>query len=222
MVKKTAIVIGATGLVGSEIVKLLITNNSYELIRVFTRRSIEETSPRIEEHIVDFEKIEEWKHEIIGDVLFSAMGTTIRQAGSKKGQYKIDFTYQYEVADEAAKNGVKQLLLVSSMGANPKSKIFYSRIKGELEVAVQKLQFKNVYIIRPSGLIGKREIDRAGEKTMIRLTSAIVSALPFLKKYKPINALTVAQAMINISANAEKNQDVIIDNDRLFDLAKSK
>ena len=222
MIEKTAIVIGATGLVGSELVKLLIDDDSYKRIRIFTRRSIGIKNPKIEEHIVDFENIDDWKHEITGDVLFSSLGTTIRQAGSKTVQYKIDFTYQYEIAKAAAENGVEQFLLVSSLGANPKSSIFYSRMKGELDEAVQKLRFKKICIIRPSALVGQREAERVGEKMMIKITAAIVSVLPLLKKYKPINANTVALAMINVAAQPKKYQEVVIENTKLFHIAESK
>ena len=138
---KTAVVIGATGLVGSELVALLLADSRFETVKVFVRRSTGRQHPKLEEHLVNFDAVETWKEQLTGDVLFSAMGTTLKQAGSKDAQYKIDYTYQYNVAKAAAENGVPQYVLISSAGASPKSRIFYSRMKGELEESVKKLTF---------------------------------------------------------------------------------
>lgn len=108
---KTAIVIGATGLVGNHITKKLLGDNRYEKVKVFVRRSLNLNHPKLEEHIVDFDKIESWKNHLTGDELYSALGTTIKKAGSKDFQYKIDFTYQYEAAKDASENGVKNIYL---------------------------------------------------------------------------------------------------------------
>ncbi|MBK6951260.1 MAG: NADH-quinone oxidoreductase subunit F [Crocinitomicaceae bacterium] len=145
---------------------------------------------------VNFDEIEKYKSEISGDVLFSTLGTTLKTAGSKDAQYKIDFDYQFNVAKIASDNGVKNLVLLSSAGANSKSYIFYSRMKGELDEAVQKLKFDHVSIIRPSMLVGKREEFRLSEKIFTPL-AYIVNIIPFARKYRPIKDSIVAQAMIN-------------------------
>lgn len=160
---KTVIVIGATGLIGKLLTNKLLSDNRYDLVKIFVRRSSGTQNPKLEEHIVDFEHIESWKDEITGDELFSAMGTTIKQAGSKDVQYKIDYTYQFEVAKAAVKNGIENYVLVSSSGANSKSRNFYLRIKGELEDAVGILPFKKIIIFQPSLLLGERKEKRAGE-----------------------------------------------------------
>lgn len=121
---KTAIVIGATGLIGKHLTKLLLDNPAYSNVKVFVRRSINISNPKLEEHIVNFDEIAKWKDKITGDELFSAMGTTIRKAGSKEAQFKIDVTYQHEFAKAAAENGIKSYFLVSSSGANAKSNFF--------------------------------------------------------------------------------------------------
>ena len=108
------------------------------------RRSLNINNPKLEEHIVDFDKIELWKNNLSGDELYSALGTTIKKAGSKEAQYKIDFTYQYEAAKAASENGVKKYLLVSSLGANSKSSNFYLRMKGSLDEKVQQLSFDQI------------------------------------------------------------------------------
>lgn len=206
---KTAIVIGATGLVGSYITLKLLDDNRYSKVKVFVRNSLEVKHPKLEEHIVDFEKLELWKDEIEGDELYSALGTTIKKAGSKDAQYKIDYTYQYETAKAAAKNGVKSYMLISSAGANYKSSNFYLRMKGNLDEKVQLLNFEKIRIFRPSILVGLRSEKRAGELIGIKIAGLITRIIPALKKYKPIKASLVAEAMI-ISANQNKSDKIII------------
>lgn len=198
-IKQTAIIIGATGLVGSNLLHLLLNNDAFVKVKVFHRRAIGVSHPKLEKHIIDFNKIEEWGHLVTGDVLFSALGTTIKQAGSKEKQYAVDFTYQYEIAKYAANNGVKQFALVSSMGANNESKLFYPKIKGELEEAVKLLPFKSIIILRPSILKGERHKLRLGEK-IGEIMADLFCKIPFLSHYKPIEARAVAQAMISFSS----------------------
>ncbi len=205
---KTAIVIGATGLVGSYITLKLLDDNRYSKVKVFVRNSLEVKHPKLEEHIVDFEKLELWKDEIEGDELYSALGTTIKKAGSKDAQYKIDYTYQYETAKAAAKNGVKSYMLISSAGANYKSSNFYLRMKGNLDEKVQLLTFEKIRIFRPSILVGLRSEKRAGESIGIKIAGLITRIIPALKKYKPIKASLVAEAMI-ISANQNSTEKSI-------------
>ncbi|HRN27810.1 MAG TPA: NAD(P)H-binding protein [Ignavibacteriaceae bacterium] len=206
---KTAIVIGATGLVGSYITLKLLDDSRYSKVKVFVRNSLEVKHPKLEEHIVDFEKLDLWKDEIKGDELYSALGTTIKKAGSKNAQYKIDFTYQYETAKAAAKNGVKSYMLISSAGANYKSSNFYLRMKGNLDEKVQLLNFKKIRIFRPSILVGLRSEKRVGESIGIKIAGLITRIIPALKRYKPIKASIVAEAMI-VSANQNKSDKIKI------------
>jgi uncharacterized protein YbjT (DUF2867 family) len=214
--ERIALVIGATGLVGSQLVNQLITDPDYSEINIFGRRSIGIIHPKIKEHIVDFNAPESWKMELTGDVLFSSLGTTIKKAGSKDNQYRVDFTYQYEVAKAASENKVAKYVLVSSLGANAGSSIFYPRIKGELDEAVQLLDFKSIFILRPSALVGDRQEERAGENVMIKVTSFACKILPFLRKYKPIPAEIVAAAMVNLSKLAGTVPPRVIDNPDIF------
>jgi len=206
---KTAIVIGATGLIGKHLTNLLFDNPDYSTVKVFVRRSLNTSNPKLEEHLVNFDKIDNWKSIITGDDLFSAMGTTIRKAGSKEAQYKIDVTYQYEFAKAAAENGVSSYFLVSSSGANAKSKLFYMRIKGELEEKVKLLPFNKIRIFRPSLLIGERDEKRFGEKAAERLLKIVVPLFPFLKNQRPIEGEKVARAMI-VSANEDNKERIKI------------
>jgi uncharacterized protein YbjT (DUF2867 family) len=199
---KTAIVIGATGLIGNLLVNKLLIDDRYKSVKVFSRRSTGINNQKLDEHIVDFDEIENWRHNITGDELYSAMGTTIRKAKSTSIQYKVDVTYQYEVAKAASENGVSSYFLVSSSGANAKSKLFYMRIKGELEEKVKQLSFNKIRIFRPSLLLGERPEKRFGEKAAENILKIVVPIFPFLKNQRPIEGEKVARAMI-VSANED-------------------
>lgn len=194
--KKTAIVIGATGLVGSHVLNLLLQDERYQTVKVFHRRSTGINHPKLKEHLVDFKNLDSWRSQLTGDELYSALGTTIKKAGSQEAQYTIDFTYQFETAKAAAENGVSKFALVSSAGANPKSRAFYPKLKGELDEAVKELSFEVITILRPSILEGDRSENRLGETVGIILAK-IFTKIPGLKKYRPIFAETVARGMIN-------------------------
>ena len=208
---KTAIVIGATGLVGSNITSQLLDDVRYEKVKVFVRRSLKINNPKLEEHLINFDNIDVWKEYITGDELYSALGTTIKKAGSKEAQYKIDFTYQYVVAKAAVQNGVKKYLLVSSAGANYKSSNFYLRMKGSLDEKVQQLDFGHICIFKPSYLDGVRSEKRLGEAIGIKIAGTIIQIIPALKKYRPIEASRVAEAMIK-SANQNISDKIKIYN----------
>lgn len=203
--KKTALVIGATGLVGTQLLKLLLNDNKYVKVKIFGRRSVEVEHPKLEEYIIDFATPEVWREKVKGDVLFSTMGTTKAKAGSKERQYEIDYTYQYNTAVTAAANGVKDYVLVSAVNANVDSSFFYPRIKGELEDVVSKLPFTTITIIRPSLLYGDRKEKRTLEDLGYYIYRAF-NKIGLLRKHKPIPDKEVAQAMLYAySINKEVN-----------------
>ncbi len=193
--KLTANVIGATGLVGQQLVSLLLKNDRFEKIRIFVRRDSGIRHTKLEQQIVDFGKCETWEKQVSGDILFSALGTTLKQAGSKKRQFEIDYTYNLNFAKAAKTNGIENYVLVSSLGANSKSILFYPRMKGELDEAVSSIGFQNLVILRPSSLIGHRNDKRISEMISVPVTKFLTKFV--LRKFKPIHSLTVAKAMIN-------------------------
>lgn len=211
-----ALLIGATGLVGKELLRKLLLQPEFESVRILTRRPCGLKHEKLEEELVDFNRTEQWSHLLCGDVLFLCLGTTLKTAGSKAAQFKVDYSYQLQCAEAAAGNGVKSLVLVSSAGANPNSKVFYSRIKGELDEAVLRLPFRQHCILRPSLLLGKRNEKRSGEAVAQYLLPLFTRY--FFKKYRPITARTVAQAMINASLNEQAKQ--IFSLDEIFELAQ--
>jgi uncharacterized protein YbjT (DUF2867 family) len=191
---KTAIVIGATGLVGSTLVKQLLDNSIYSKVVLLLRKPLNISHSKLVQEVIDFDNLDASK--IVGDDLFCAMGTTIRKAGSQEAQYKIDCTYPYEIGKIAKVNGVKQYILVSAVGANFESSNFYLRTKGDLEQKIQSLDFQNFVSLRPSMLLGYRGEFRLGEKIGTVLSN-ILSPLLFggLRKYHGIEASDVAKAM---------------------------
>lgn len=213
--EKTAVLLGATGLVGSSLLQLLLADDRYSKVLVFHRRSTGVTHPKLEEHVVKFDEMVIWKHLIKGDHLYSALGTTLKAAGNKQAQYRVDYDYQYEVALAAVKNQIHSYCLVSSTGASARSKNFYTNMKGKLDRAVQKLDFQKVVILRPSFLKGTRRENRIGEKIGIPAFEAL-SFLPQLKKYRPIPAHTVAQAMI-VALNSDSSK-IIYEAEEIFGL----
>jgi uncharacterized protein YbjT (DUF2867 family) len=215
----TANVIGATGLVGKQLLKQLLQNDNFEKVRIFVRRDAGISHPKLEQQVVDFSNEETWVKNLTGDVLFSALGTTLKQAGSKEKQYEVDYTFNLRFAQKAKTNGIENYVLVSSVGANPKSNIFYPRIKGELDEAVTKLGFKNLAVLRPSSLTGDREETRWMEKMSIPIVRFVTRFI--LRKYRPISGETVAQAMINAVLKPDPEK-TIWEADEVFERAGSR
>lgn len=205
--EKVANVIGASGLVGQHFVAQLLSRTEFELIRIFVRKKTGLFHPMLEEHVIDFDKPETWRHLVTGDFLFSSLGTTIKAAKTKENQYKVDFGYQYEFAKAAAENGVPIYILVSSIGANARSSVFYTRMKGELEDAVSRLKFSKLVIFRPSILEGERDEKRPGEKLGLMVTRIFTHFI--LKSYQPTPADWLAASMIRQSLDETEGIRVV-------------
>lgn len=200
---KTAIIIGATGLVGSTLVKQLLDNPNYSKVVLLLRKPLNISHSKLIQEVINFDELDASK--IMGDDLFCAMGTTLAKAGSKENQYRIDCTYPYEIGKIAKVNGVKQFILVSSAGANFESSNFYLRTKGDLEKKIQSIGFQNFVSVRPSILLGDRQESRLGEK-IGKAVFNLLSPLMFgsLRKYRSVEASDVAKSMQKF-ANQELN-----------------
>lgn len=197
-----ALVVGATGLVGSELVRLLADGAGVEEVRRVARRPPKDESTRVRDFIVDFERLDDFSSAFAGvDVVFSALGTTLKTAGSKAAQRRVDFDYQLEAARLGRAGGARTLVLVSSMGADPRSLVFYSRMKGELEHAVQTLGYPSVVVLRPGILDGERREHRPGERFALGVLR-LVPAFDSLAGLRPIPATTVARAALRAARDA--------------------
>jgi len=192
-----ALVIGATGATGKDLVNQLLQDKDFEEVTIFVRKPVDIQNEKLKVHVVNFENPEEWKSKVKGDVAFSCLGTTLKAAGSKEAQRKVDFDYQYEFAKAAKENNVNDYILVSAYGANPKSKIFYSKMKGELEEAVKKLHFEKITIFKP-GMLERKDSDRTGEVLGSRIIK-FANKLGLLESQKPLPTDVLAKAMINSS-----------------------
>ena len=208
-----ALVIGATGAVGKDLVQQLIEDSSVERVDIFVRREVKIPSAKLVVHVVDFDHPEMWADQLQGDVLFSCMGTTIKAAGTQEAQWKVDYTYQYDAAKAAKANGVPTYVLVSAIGANPKSKVFYTRMKGELDDAVQQLGFEGCFILRPPSLI-RKGTDRFGEKAGIVAIRAF-NAIGLMRNFTPMPTEAVAAAMIRLAKSGRKGVEIIESQDIL-------
>lgn len=193
--QRTALIVGATGLVGSHLLRHVLDDKRFDKVVVFGRRPTGVSHARLSEHVVDFDEPETWSGLVRGDVLFSALGTTIRAAGSKAAQWRVDHTYQLETARTALANGVACCVLVSSVGASTRSRAFYTRMKGQLEQDVASLGFARLHVLRPGILTGPRSERRPGEEIGVRLIR-VLNAAGMFRAYRPIHADTVSRAMI--------------------------
>ena len=192
-----ALVIGATGATGKYLVNQLLNDKEFDEVDIFVRKPVDIQNDKLKVHVVNFEKPEEWKNMVKGDVAFSCLGTTLKDAGSKEAQKKLDFDYQYEFAKAAKENEVEDYILVSAYGANPQSKIFYSKMKGELEEAVRQLHFNKITIFKP-GMLERKDSERTGEVLGSRIIK-FANKLGLLESQKPLPTDILAKAMINSS-----------------------
>lgn len=189
-----AIVIGGTGATGKELVAQLLEDSRFDAVTVLVRRPFFNAHPNLKEIVIDFEKLTDYQDEIRGDVAFSSLGTTLKDAGSKEAQWRVDHDYQLEFAQLAKSNGVNSFVLLSAYGANTKSSFFYNRMKGTLEENMQKLDFHQLVILHPGG-IERPDTTRKGEKIMMKALRAF-NAIGIFKGYEPISTQRLAKAMI--------------------------
>ena len=214
---KTAILFGATGLVGKHLLNLLIENNDYDKIKIFSRKDIIKQSQKIEIYVIDFTELEKHKDKIVGDDCFFAIGTTRRATPKKNDYIDVELNLPVKISKIAKDNNVKSFIYVSSGGANANSRNLYLQNKGKAEQEIINLSFEFTAIIQPSLLLGDRNENRIGEK----IAKFIFKSLSFifigkLRPFKAIHAKNVAKAIMII--NERKLDDLFFTSDKLEDL----
>lgn len=202
-----ALLIGATGATGSDLLQLLLDDAGVERVEIFVRSDPQIKHTKLKIHLTDFQKPEQWSHRVKGDVLFSCLGTTLKDAGSKAAQWQVDYDFQYRFAKAARENGVEALLLVSSMNASARSPLFYARMKGELEEAVRKLAFPKLIIFRAPSLIRKGS-DRAMERVGVKVIG-FLNRLGLLRSMRPLPTDQLAKAMLSTAKSSVDGEHLL-------------
>ncbi|GAM16057.1 oxidoreductase [Mesobacillus selenatarsenatis] len=197
---KKALIAGSTGLIGNELLQILLNSKEYDQVTAIVRRPLYVKHSKLDERVIDFDRLEEYIGLFAVDDVFCCLGTTIKKAKTKEAMWKIDVDYPVAIAKLASSKGARKFLLVSSMNANPDSPIFYSKMKGKLEEEIKRIPFETTSIFRPSLLLGERDEFRFGE----RAAAAIFTKMPFLfggpfKKYKAIEGRVVASAIYQVA-----------------------
>ncbi len=194
---KVALVAGATGLTGSQLVTALLEDPRYSLVKTISRKPLARVHPRLENAVIDFDNIHTYTDELKADDIFCCLGTTMKAAGSKEAFERVDYHYPVALAERAKALGATQYLLVSALGANKNSTFYYNRIKGKVEETIAGLEYQAIHIMRPALLVGPREEHRQAEaaaKWFFRTFGVLVPS-----KYKAIASIKVARAMVHFA-----------------------
>ncbi len=207
---RSALLLGATGLVGGHVLDLLLDDPAYGSVLALGRRALPREHPKLRQEVVDFDRVRDFADRVRAQDVFCCLGTTLRAAGSREAFRRVDLDYPRALAEAAARNGAERFLLVSSMGADANSSFFYNRVKGEAEDAVRTLPFQEVVVLRPSLLLGERTERRPGEalaqRVMPRLSFLLAGPL---SKYRPVEARTVARAMVQLAKSGGRGVRVL-------------
>jgi uncharacterized protein YbjT (DUF2867 family) len=194
---KTALIAGATGLIGKQLLSQLLVSDRYSQVKAITRHELDVNHPKLTQYTVNFNSLNQHAEELQADDVFCCLGTTISKAGSQEKFREVDYTFPLALATASRTQGAKQYLLVSALGADKKSSFFYNRVKGEVEEAITAIDFQTIHIFRPSLLLGKRTEARPGEdaaKFFYRFFGFLIPA-----KYQAIDATKVANAMVHFA-----------------------
>jgi len=216
---RNALIAGATGLLGFELVSLLIANNYYTSVHIITRRPYNLMHRKIKAHIVDFENLNNFNPGVKIHDVFICLGTTMKKAGNRDNFHKVDLEYVMSVAHWAKHSHVEKLTFISSVGANPLSRNFYLSVKGKVEMLLSQLNFQQLVILRPSLLLGKRTEIRRTEnigKLFFKISKPLFTGK--LKRYRAVEANMVARAMLFYSIQTGSAIS-IIENEQIFDLS---
>ncbi len=207
---KSAIVLGATGLTGNILLKMLLDDERYDRIKVFGRNGTNIKNPKLEEYIIDLFELEHYASKFKADEVYCCIGTTKSKTSNKEIYMKIDYGIPVAAAKLCKANGIETFIVISALGAKQKSKIFYNRIKGKMEAAVLEELIPNTYILQPSLITGKREEFRFGEYFMGLVMTIFRPILRFgeLKRYQPIHPQTIAKCMVWLANNTYDSERI--------------
>jgi len=217
---KTAIILGATGLTGSILLEKLQNDERYETIKLFSRKKIEGLPSKVIQYVGDLFDLQQFKNDFTGDNVFCCIGTTTKKTPNKELYKNIDYGIPVTAAKLSKENTINTFLVVSALGANEKSSLFYNKTKGEMERDVLQQNIKNTYILQPSYITGDRDENRPMEKIFDVIFKIIQPLLiGGLKKYRSIKAETIALAMINL-ANSNFTNNKVITSDKIKEFSK--
>ncbi len=218
---KTAIIVGATGLIGNQLVQKLIESNECSKVLALVRKELPIQSNKLVQLKVNFNELSNVELPFIPTDAFCCLGTTIRAAGSQEAFKMVDFEYCVSFAQLVKVKGTTNFYIVSALGANAQSAVFYNKVKGEVENKIASIGFESYYIFRPSLLLGNRKEFRMGEKIMQFIFAPLSKIMVgSLKKYAAIESKTVALAMLKASLQHKKGR-FTIENSQIFEIAKS-
>lgn len=197
---RKALIVGSTGLIGNYCLQNLLNDPGYSEVTAIVRKPILKTHRKLKTGISKFSNLENDIPNIQADDVYCCLGTTIKNAGSQEAFKQVDFSLVVSIAELMRRQAAEQFLVISSMGADSNSKVFYSRVKGEMEQALQQLNYPCLRIIRPSLLLGKRDEFRFAEKIGVILAPVLKPFLMgSLRKYRPVQAVNVAQFMVKVA-----------------------
>lgn len=202
-----AILIGATGATGKELLQLLLQDSTITEVTALVRKPLPQQHEKLKVHVINFDRPDQWQSLVLGDMAFSCLGTTLKAAGSKEAQRKVDYEYQLAFAKAARQNNVRRFILISAGMANAKSLVFYSRMKGELEQAIRTLNFDSLTMFRP-GLLSRPQTDRSGEK-ISESVLRFFNKLGLLKKMAPLPVHLLAKLMLRYGKQTNTGVQVI-------------
>lgn len=203
---KVAVIAGSTGLIGKQLLQLLLDDPEYHLVKAITRTPLELKHVKLQNIVADFNRLGEYADRISGDVVFCCLGTTMKKAGSKEAFRKVDYVYPIELADVTHAAGAQQFLLVSALGADKNASIYYNKVKGEVEEAIGKVGFRSYHIFRPSLLLGPRNESRPGEDAAKFFYKVFGFLIP--EKYKALDSMKVARAMLLLAREEQEGSHI--------------
>lgn len=202
-----AVIIGGSGATGKAVVEQLLANPNYTQVVVLLRKLSFADHPKLQQVLIDFDQMASFATQIQGDVAIACLGTTLKDAGTKDAQWKVDYEYQLQFAQIAKQNNIASFVLLSALGANAESAVFYNKLKGSLENAVQQLNFQQTIIVQPGGLI-RPNTNRKGEIIFTKVLM-FLNGFGLLKKYEPLPVARVAKALIASVATLPKGLQIL-------------